>query len=78
MRGLDPARPQDLEVIGREAHTLKGDAGSFGLLHAHACALAIEKAARGGGLADYEAQLAALKVALDAGLAQVPRPAKAA
>ena len=78
MRGLDPAVPADLDVIGREAHTLKGDAGSFGLLLAAAEALALEKAARGGGIADYRLMLAALDAAVAQGLAQVPDLAKAA
>jgi signal transduction histidine kinase/CheY-like chemotaxis protein/HPt (histidine-containing phosphotransfer) domain-containing protein len=78
MRGLDPARPADLDVIGREAHTLKGDAGSFGLLQAAAHALALEKAARGSVGSDYPQMLDELERALARGMAQVPRLVAAA
>ena len=78
LRALDPSRPEDVESIGREAHTLKGDAGSFGLLAAAARAMALEKAARGTGIAGYAQMLAGLEEAVAQGLAQVPNFALAA
>lgn len=78
LRALNPTQSADLEVIGREAHTLKGDAGSFGLLQAAALAQGLEKAARGTGIADYPQMLGGLETAVAQGLAHVPRMAAAA
>lgn len=78
MRTLDPAQPGELDLIGREAHTLKGDAGSFGLLQAAAAALILEKAARGTDVTDYARMLAGLEQAVAQGMAQVPPVAAAA
>ena len=78
LRALDPEVPGHLENIGREAHTLKGDAGSFGLLQAAADAAALEKAARSETIPHYQQLLSALERSVARGMKHAPRPAVAA
>ncbi len=69
MAALDPAVDQD--VIGREAHTIKGDAGSFGFLQLSRLAAALELEARSRAPVNYALTVAALKNAWEAGRASL-------
>jgi HPt (histidine-containing phosphotransfer) domain-containing protein len=59
--------------IGREAHSLKSAARTFGYLRLAALALELEKSVGTLGEADYRALLAAMDAAYAAALEQEPR-----
>jgi CheY-like chemotaxis protein len=48
LRGLDPdvPAPESMDLLRREAHTIKGAAGMVGLMHAHQLAHALEDVCR--------------------------------